>query len=145
MYLRLQSRREQAVDNDILCRRVIIEIRHIGSRTDHASAATCTCSSKFYLAAKYRNARNIATMSKRTATELHESDGQAFQKVSSSGIRREANTQDPGMGEFEDAWEDEIESDEEVVDGEKDEEGQFIADINNRNSDVTYLRRHGYR
>jgi ribosome assembly protein RRB1 len=45
-----------------------------------------------------------------------EHDGQAFLKASGSGAKRETITDE--MGEFEDAWEDEIESDEEVVDAE---------------------------
>jgi ribosome assembly protein RRB1 len=56
-------------------------------------------------------------MSKRTATELESSTrtGEPFQKSSGSGQKRE-NVKADEMGEFEDAWEDEIESDEEVVD-----------------------------
>jgi ribosome assembly protein RRB1 len=53
------------------------------------------------------------TMSKRTLTELQSSaqhEGQAFPKSSSSGLRRKFAEPDD-MGEFEDAWEDEIESD----------------------------------
>jgi ribosome assembly protein RRB1 len=54
-------------------------------------------------------------MSKRTATELSsiDVDGQAFQKSSGSGPRRMINGNE-GIGEFEDAWEDELESDEEI-------------------------------
>lgn len=56
-------------------------------------------------------------MSKRSVTEVQTSgDGQAYQKVSTSGSRRDKNDGNEEMGEFEDAWEDEIESDEEVVD-----------------------------
>lgn len=59
------------------------------------------------------------SMSKRTATELESSKtvGEPFPKASGSGQRRENVTVDE-MGEFEDAWEDEIESDEDVVDAE---------------------------
>ena len=49
-------------------------------------------------------------MSKRSHTQLHPSvdaDGQPLQKTRSSGVRRQSVTDD--MGEFEDAWEDEIE------------------------------------
>ena len=49
-------------------------------------------------------------MSKRSHTQLHtatDPDGQPFQKTRSSGVRRQSVTDD--MGEFEDAWEDEIE------------------------------------
>lgn len=59
-------------------------------------------------------------MSKRSATETlttTQHDGQPFNKASGSGAKRENVTNDE-MGEFEDAWEDEIESDEEVVDAE---------------------------
>ncbi|KAJ6520057.1 glutamate-rich WD repeat-containing protein [Mycena sanguinolenta] len=59
-------------------------------------------------------------MSKRSATELltpATTAGQPFTKASGSGSKRE-NVVPEEMGEFEDAWEDEIESDEEVVDAE---------------------------
>lgn len=57
-------------------------------------------------------------MSKRSVTEvISTADGQAFLKVSGAGARREAPAGDE-MGEFEDAWEDEIEEDEDVVDAE---------------------------
>lgn len=59
-------------------------------------------------------------MSKRSATEVQttaQNEGQAYQKASGSGVKRE-NVESNGMGEFEDAWEDEIESDEEIVDSE---------------------------
>ena len=59
-------------------------------------------------------------MSKRLAAELQTtpaSEGQAYSKASGSGAKRE-NVGNDEMGEFEDAWEDEIESDDEVVDGE---------------------------
>jgi ribosome assembly protein RRB1 len=55
-------------------------------------------------------------MSKRSATELRSTEGQAFCKASGSGVKRENVTNDD-MGQFEDAWEDEIESDEDIVDG----------------------------
>ncbi|KAJ8083722.1 Ribosome assembly protein rrb1 [Marasmius tenuissimus] len=57
-------------------------------------------------------------MSKRSVTEVVTStsnDGQAYPKASGSGDKRSAVTQDE-IGEFEDAWEDEVESDEDVVD-----------------------------
>ena len=57
-------------------------------------------------------------MPKRSANDTQ--DGQPFQKTPASGNRR----QDPvvnEMGEFEDAWEDEIESDEEVANAEMEE------------------------
>ena len=59
-----------------------------------------------------------ASMSKRSVTEVvtnTSNDGQAYPKASGSGDKRSAVTQDE-MGEFEDAWEDEVESDEDVVD-----------------------------
>lgn len=49
-------------------------------------------------------------MSKRSHTQLHaplDADEQPPQKTRSSGVRRQSVTDD--MGEFEDAWEDEIE------------------------------------
>ena len=52
-------------------------------------------------------------MSKRSHTQLHatiDPDDQPFHKTRSSGVRRQSVTDD--MGEFEDAWEDEIETDE---------------------------------
>jgi len=52
-------------------------------------------------------------MSKRSHTQLHtntDADDQPFHKTRSSGARRQSVTDD--MGEFEDAWEDEIEDDE---------------------------------
>lgn len=64
-------------------------------------------------------------MSKRSATELlttTNNAGQAFAKASGSGLKRETPAPDE-MGEFEDAWEDEIESDEDAVDAEASEGG----------------------
>ncbi len=63
-------------------------------------------------------------MSKRSATELAPSGiqtGEPFNKAHGAGPRREIVASDE-MGEFEDAWEDELESDEEVVDAGEDEE-----------------------
>jgi len=58
-------------------------------------------------------------MAKRTAADLQStsSQGQAFQKTTAAGAKRDGIDVND-MGEFEDAWEDEIESDEEVVDAE---------------------------
>lgn len=58
-------------------------------------------------------------MSKRTATQIESSTraGEPFPKASSSGQRRASEAVDE-MGEFEDNWEDEIESDEDAVDAE---------------------------
>ena len=63
-------------------------------------------------------------MSKRSATELASTSiqpGEPFNKAHGPGLRREFVASDE-MGEFEDAWEDELESDEDVVDAEEDEE-----------------------
>jgi len=51
-------------------------------------------------------------MSKRSANDTQ--DGQPFQKTQPSGNRREVLLIDE-RGEFEDAWEDEIESDEDIA------------------------------
>ena len=70
-------------------------------------------------------------MSKRSATELETSEktGAPFSKASGSGQKREIVITDE-MGEFEDAWEDEIESDEEVIDAEvQDEDGALIWNL----------------
>lgn len=63
-------------------------------------------------------------MSKRPATELQHDAiyaGQPHSKASGGSEKRENVTADE-MGEFEDAWEDELESDEDVVDAEIDPE-----------------------
>jgi ribosome assembly protein RRB1 len=62
----------------------------------------------------------IRPMSKRTAANPASLDGQAFSKASGGAPKRENVIVDE-MGEFEDAWEDEIESDEDVVDAEANE------------------------
>ena len=62
-------------------------------------------------------------MSKRSANDTQ--DGQPFQKTQASGNRRDVPVIDE-RGEFEDAWEDEIESDEELAnpdDEDEDEDG----------------------
>lgn len=66
-------------------------------------------------------------MSKRTANSTT-LEGQAFSKVSGGAPKRE-NVAVDEMGEFEDAWEDEIESDEDVVDAEanEDEDGTQLV------------------
>jgi ribosome assembly protein RRB1 len=66
-------------------------------------------------------------MAKRTATEfITNTSGQPYPKASGSGAKRDDNLPNE-MGEFEDAWEDEIESDEEVVDNAAPEEdGQHV-------------------
>lgn len=58
-------------------------------------------------------------MSKRSVTEVQttSNDVQKFAKTNETGGRRDAPIDTSEMGEFEDAWEDEIESDEEVVEG----------------------------
>ncbi|KAL1718489.1 WD40-repeat-containing domain protein [Schizophyllum commune] len=66
-------------------------------------------------------------MSKRTATTETLSEGQPYAKASGSGPRRSMGTADE-MGEFEDQWEDEIESDEEVHDAREDQEDGMDVD-----------------
>lgn len=58
-------------------------------------------------------------MSKRSATEILTQEGRPYAKVSGSGSRRETIFHNE-MGEFEDAWEDEIEE-EHAVDAEEEE------------------------
>jgi ribosome assembly protein RRB1 len=53
-------------------------------------------------------------MPKRTASDALQAD-QPLKKMPATGIKRETHSLDD-MGEFEDAWEDEIESDQEVAD-----------------------------
>lgn len=68
----------------------------------------------------------ILTMSKRTATELQSTstsaDHEPRKSLRGSGSKPE-KVQDEEMGEFEDGWEDEFESDEEIVGG-KDAENE---------------------
>ncbi|KAJ7596793.1 WD40-repeat-containing domain protein [Mycena floridula] len=68
-------------------------------------------------------------MAKRSATETvtTENEGQPFSKASGSGIKRDAANNDE-MGEFEDAWEDELESDEEVIGAGDDEDAMDVDD-----------------
>ena len=74
-------------------------------------------------------------MPKRTASDalLNGQTDQLFNKMPATGIRRETHSIDE-MGEFEDAWEDEIESDEEVVDVDEEREdggcASFICKYN---------------
>ena len=63
-------------------------------------------------------------MPKRPANESL-SDAQPFAKAPSSSSKRGVLAEDE-MGEFEDAWEDELESDEDIVDP-TDENGAFIS------------------
>jgi ribosome assembly protein RRB1 len=74
-------------------------------------------------------------MSKRTVTDIlspaRTEGGQAFSKVSTNGAKRETTREDE-RGEFEDAWEDEIESDEDVVDADgaaEEGEGASISSL----------------
>ncbi|KAK2461594.1 hypothetical protein APHAL10511_006057 [Amanita phalloides] len=70
-------------------------------------------------------------MSKRSVTELAPpiiQEGEPVTKAHGTGLRREPITSEE-MGEFEDAWEDELESDEEVVDAREDEEREDGMDI----------------
>lgn len=57
-------------------------------------------------------------MSKRPATDPQAESSNGFKKPF---LPEGKNVQEMEMGEFEDGWEDEFESDEEVVDGAKDE------------------------
>ncbi|KAL4070760.1 WD40-repeat-containing domain protein [Scleroderma citrinum] len=68
-------------------------------------------------------------MSKRSAAD-GQPEGQAYPKISGSAPRRNDTVADE-MGEFEDAWEDEIESEEEPVDGEAGggEDGMDIDEV----------------
>ncbi|KAF8973616.1 glutamate-rich WD repeat containing [Flammula alnicola] len=67
-------------------------------------------------------------MPKRSAIDAQ--DGQPFQKIPARGSKREMTVVDE-MGEFEDAWEDEIESDEDVADAkdENDEDGMDVDEV----------------
>ncbi|QRV97407.1 glutamate-rich WD repeat protein [Ceratobasidium sp. AG-Ba] len=69
-------------------------------------------------------------MVKRTATETtNTEEGQAYAKVPATGPnapRRSVSVDE--MGEFEDEWEDDIESDGEVVDGDDDDESKMEVD-----------------
>ncbi|KAM6498493.1 WD40-repeat-containing domain protein [Amanita muscaria] len=70
-------------------------------------------------------------MSKRSVTEVVSSDvqeGKPLSKVHGVGQRREDILPNE-MGEFEDAWEDEVESDEEVVDAGENEEQEDGMDV----------------
>ena len=73
-------------------------------------------------------------MSKRTATEVIQSTtkapGQAYPKASGSGSKRDGIQPDE-MGEYEDPWEDEIQSDEDVVDRgtEEDGDGEYVCPL----------------
>lgn len=64
-------------------------------------------------------------MSKRAANDAQE--GQPFQKTGASGSKRELQPLNE-MGEFEDAWEDEIEEEEVVNESaENDEDGMLVS------------------
>ena len=69
-------------------------------------------------------------MSKRSVTEIHassESHAESRKNPRSESKQKETSVEDE-MGEFEDGWEDEYESDEEVVDAEagKGEDGVCV-------------------
>ena len=84
-------------------------------------------------------------MSKRSATQVvNPSDEQASKRP--SGSAQNHKPENDGMGEFEDAWEDEIESDGEVVDAEaaEGEEG-VIQPSSYTVSPILSLIRHGCR
>ena len=81
-------------------------------------------------------------MPKRTASDALQAD-QPFSKIPATGIRRETHSIDE-MGEFEDAWEDEIESDQEVVDADEErEDGGFASFTCEYNLDATIAFRNG--
>lgn len=89
-------------------------------------------------------------MAKRTATESAnaEDESQKFPRASGSGIPRDTHTNGE-MGEFEDAFEDEIESDEDVVDADGDNndgenDGEPYLDLPLRPK-LTYFLRNGRR
>jgi ribosome assembly protein RRB1 len=65
-------------------------------------------------------------MSKRSAGEIASSTtGEAFNKAPGGGSKRPISADDE-QGEYEDAWEDELESDEDVIDaGEDGENGKY--------------------
>lgn len=69
-------------------------------------------------------------MSKRTATGLDDpaAKNARTDRNATTGAARRDNVDMDEMGEFEDAWEDEIDSDEEVVDAEvgEREDGAFL-------------------
>ena len=71
-------------------------------------------------------------MPKRSVTELQHGEGSLKIHASGDGSRPEQPTKldgtDEGMGEFEDPWEDEEESEEEVIDGNSgdDPDGEHI-------------------
>ena len=68
-------------------------------------------------------------MSKRTVTELQTPrEGQAYAKVNTGAPRRASAADNVEMGDFEDAWEDEVDdSEEEIVDGEEGtRDGMFV-------------------
>ena len=77
-------------------------------------------------------------MSKRSVTEVQTATASdAHETKRPFGTQRRASDAENEMGEFEDAWEDEIESDEEVVDGEA-EDGAYICVNVCRMSDPMY-------
>ena len=69
-------------------------------------------------------------MSKRAATEIHTSSGshEEPRKTPRSASKQKETSIEDEMGEFEDGWEDEYESDEEVVDADagKGEDGVCV-------------------
>jgi hypothetical protein len=86
-------------------------------------------------------------MSKRSATELltpAATAGQPFAKASGSGSKRD-NAAPDEMGEFEDAWEDEIESDEEVIDAQTTEDADGLYGLRRIAQKLISLQRYGCR
>ena len=88
-------------------------------------------------------------MSKRTATEVQfasSSNSDEHRKAHRASGSKLEKTHDEEMGEFEDGWEDEFESDEEVVDAEAgNEEGAPQIDSVNKSDDIDIVQRHGSR
>ena len=72
-------------------------------------------------------------MSKRSVTEVNTSSGSHVEprKTPRSESKQKDTPMEDEMGEFEDGWEDEYESDEEIVDAEagKAEDGVCITDL----------------
>lgn len=71
-------------------------------------------------------ALQIVAMSKRTATELQQTsiEEQSSRKTPRGNGNRESALQQDEIGEFEDGWEDEFESDEEIFDNAEENEGE---------------------
>jgi ribosome assembly protein RRB1 len=83
-------------------------------------------------------------MSKRSHTQLQsaiDADDQPLQKTRSSGARRQSVADD--MGEFEDAWEDEIEDEETAQDPTNDPDGSSTPPLDTQERLIVISSRHG--